>query len=137
VAENVDFPRYLIADRLTRPDASQAIADLAPGSGRVVVVDGEKRAVSRDDAGVLHAVSPICTHLGCDVRWNGAERSWDCPCHGSRFAPDGAVLNGPAIAGLAPKPLPSGMPGTLEPRRPAARAPGRPSADRGAGTRRA
>jgi Rieske Fe-S protein len=62
-------------------------------------------AVSRDERGELHAVSPICTHLGCDVAWNRAEKSWDCPCHGSRFSPDGKVINGPAVAGLQPKPL--------------------------------
>ena len=51
------------------------------------------------------AVSPTCTHLGCQVNWNRAERSWDCPCHGSRFAPDGSVLQGPAVHRLERKPL--------------------------------
>jgi Rieske Fe-S protein len=58
-------------------------------------------AVYRDDAGSMHARSAVCTHLGCHVRWNREERSWDCPCHGSRFDVDGAVLNGPATKGLA------------------------------------
>ena len=66
----------------------------------------DKTAVSRDDDGALYAVSAICTHLGCVVRWNDAERSWDCPCHGSRFARDGSVLQGPATEPLAPKPVP-------------------------------
>jgi Rieske Fe-S protein len=51
------------------------------------------------------AVSPTCTHLGCQVNFNAAERSWDCPCHGSRFAPDGTVLHGPAVHRLERKPL--------------------------------
>jgi nitrite reductase/ring-hydroxylating ferredoxin subunit len=58
-------------------------------------------AVHRDHSGELHARSAVCTHIGCIVRWNGLERSWDCPCHGSRFGVDGEVLNGPALAPLA------------------------------------
>jgi Rieske Fe-S protein len=58
-------------------------------------------AVYRDDDGRFHELSAACTHLGCVVQWNDVERSWDCPCHGSRFAPaDGAVLNGPAATPL-------------------------------------
>ncbi len=53
-------------------------------------------AAYRDEGGALHTVSAVCTHLGCVVGWNNAERSWDCPCHGSRFDPDGGVLQGPA-----------------------------------------
>jgi Rieske Fe-S protein len=59
-----------------------------------------KVAVYRDEAGVLHERSAVCTHLGCIVRWNSEESSWDCPCHGSRFAPTGEVLSGPAPSGL-------------------------------------
>lgn len=80
----------------------RSLGDLAPGEGRVVRRGRTPIAVSRDDSGTLHAVSAVCTHLGCLVRWNGQERSWDCPCHGSRFAPDGAVLEAPASAPLAP-----------------------------------
>jgi Rieske Fe-S protein len=58
-------------------------------------------AAFRDDEARLHTVSPRCTHLGCFVEWNTAERSWDCPCHGSRFDPDGAVLQGPAVRPLS------------------------------------
>jgi len=60
-------------------------------------------AAYRDEAGALHRHSAVCTHLGCIVHWNATEKTWDCPCHGSRFAPDGHVLNGPAITGLARK----------------------------------
>ncbi|MGH2808642.1 MAG: Rieske 2Fe-2S domain-containing protein, partial [Actinomycetota bacterium] len=57
-------------------------------------------AAYRDGDGELHVVSAICTHLGCIVSFNIAEKSWDCPCHGSRFAPDGTVLQGPAVKPL-------------------------------------
>ena len=95
--------KHMVGDRLkTRgqfdPDA------LAPGQGRVVEVEGEgKVAVCRTDDGQLHAVSPICPHMKCLVQWNGDERSWDCPCHGSRFSASGALLEGPAMTGLEPK----------------------------------
>jgi len=60
----------------------------------------KKLAVYRDPTGKLEVRSATCTHLGCIVHWNDVERSWDCPCHGSRFAPDGSVLNGPAHSPL-------------------------------------
>ncbi|MBA2327817.1 MAG: FAD-dependent oxidoreductase [Actinobacteria bacterium] len=94
---NFKAAKHLIGDRLrSRPD----IEALSPGAGAIVDADGEKAAVYRDNRGGLHAVSPVCTHLGCLVQWNTAERSWDCPCHGSRFTSDGAVLDGPAVAPL-------------------------------------
>jgi glycine/D-amino acid oxidase-like deaminating enzyme/nitrite reductase/ring-hydroxylating ferredoxin subunit len=80
------------------------IADLAPGEGDIVSAGGRKVAGCRDDEGELHAVSTRCTHLYCQVRWNSAERTWDCPCHGSRFGVDGEVLNGPAVEALPPRP---------------------------------
>ena len=66
---------------------------------------GEKVAGYRDEDGTLHAVSPVCTHLGCQVNFNRAETSWDCPCHGSRFDVDGNVLQGPAVHRLELKPV--------------------------------
>jgi len=60
-----------------------------------------------DESGLMHTVSATCTHLGCLVSFNAAERSWDCPCHGSRFDVDGRVLQGPAIKDLAVKRPPS------------------------------
>ncbi|RKT54898.1 FAD-dependent oxidoreductase [Saccharothrix australiensis] len=86
----------LIGDRLRRPD-TRDLSDVPRGQARVV----GKSGVYRDEDGALHAVSLRCTHLGCLVRFNDAERSWDCPCHGSRFDVDGNVLEGPAT-----KPLP-------------------------------
>ena len=61
------------------------VSEVPAGEGRVVEIGGEKAAVYRDASGAVQAVSPICTHAGCVVHWNTAEKSWDCPCHGSRF----------------------------------------------------
>jgi glycine/D-amino acid oxidase-like deaminating enzyme/nitrite reductase/ring-hydroxylating ferredoxin subunit len=76
-------------------------AEIAPGQGAIVRQGMHKLAVYRDPEGELHALSARCTHLGCVVHWNGAECSWDCPCHGSRFDTQGAVMHGPASSALA------------------------------------
>lgn len=94
----------LKAAELTSVDA------LARDHGAIVEVDGKRVAVFRDAGGALHSVSPICTHLGCHVSFNQSEKTWDCPCHGSRFTPDGEVLDGPAIAPLATQFLPPPRP---------------------------
>jgi Rieske Fe-S protein len=73
---------------------------IAPGDGAVIARGLAQVAVYRDPAGHLRACSAACTHAGCVVAWNGAEKSWDCPCHGSRFDTFGKVLNGPAVKGL-------------------------------------
>jgi glycine/D-amino acid oxidase-like deaminating enzyme/nitrite reductase/ring-hydroxylating ferredoxin subunit len=104
VRENVDYPTHLVGDRLRRHD--HAAAHLTPGEGAVLTLEGERLAVYRSPAGELHALSAVCTHLGCLVNWNTAEKSWDCPCHGSRFDPTGQVLNGPAVAPLQARDLP-------------------------------
>lgn len=65
-------------------------------------IGGEKLAVYRDERGEARAVSAKCTHMGCTVGWNPAEATWDCPCHGSRYSPDGRVINGPATKPLPP-----------------------------------
>lgn len=75
---------------------------IARDSGAVVRRGMTKVAVYRDETGVLHERSAVCTHLGCIVRWNDAEKTWDCPCHGSRFDKLGDVINGPANRGLTP-----------------------------------
>lgn len=100
VEENVDFPLHLLRDRL-HGSPKTAPAMLANGQGAVLHVDGERVAVYRDDEGRLHAVSAICTHFGCQVNFNPSEKTWDCPCHGSRFDVDGTVLDGPATKRLA------------------------------------
>jgi glycine/D-amino acid oxidase-like deaminating enzyme/nitrite reductase/ring-hydroxylating ferredoxin subunit len=79
--------------------------DIAPGEGGVIVRGEKKIAAWRDESGELHAVSATCTHKGCTVTWNNAERTWDCPCHGSIFAADGSVIHGPARKPLQPADL--------------------------------
>jgi len=90
---------HLIGDRLTSADVASP-DEVPAGEARVVRAGLGKVGVHRDDDGRLHAVSLRCTHLGCLVHWNEAERSWDCPCHGSRFGVDGEVLAGPATRPL-------------------------------------
>ncbi|MFF2347468.1 FAD-dependent oxidoreductase [Pseudarthrobacter sp. NPDC058119] len=80
--------------------------DLAPGDGTVVDAGGTSTACYRDEAGHVHAVSAVCTHLGCTVGFNRTDRTWDCPCHGSRFDVDGKVIQGPATEDLPPRPVP-------------------------------
>jgi nitrite reductase/ring-hydroxylating ferredoxin subunit len=94
--ENSKIGARFVGDRL-KDRGARPIEDLEPGEGAIVSAAGRKAAGYRDDEGTLHAVSTRCTHLGCQVVWNAAERTWDCPCHGSRFAVDGEVLDGPAI----------------------------------------
>ena len=70
--------------------------------GKIVEVGGHKVAAYRDASGAVRALDPVCTHLGCLVQFNDAEKSWDCPCHGSRFDTRGEVINGPAVKPLPP-----------------------------------
>jgi glycine/D-amino acid oxidase-like deaminating enzyme/nitrite reductase/ring-hydroxylating ferredoxin subunit len=86
---------HFVGDRVRTSHADSA-DDVPPGGGAVVRVQGERCAVHRDETGALHAVSARCTHLGCIVAFNEAERAWECPCHGSRFDIDGSVIQGPA-----------------------------------------
>lgn len=106
LAENAQVAAHFVGDRVAARRAARAPADLGPGEGAIVRDGGgEALAAFRDEDGTLTALSPRCSHLGCLVAWNRAERSWDCPCHGSRFAPDGTVLEGPATHRLEHKPL--------------------------------
>jgi glycine/D-amino acid oxidase-like deaminating enzyme/nitrite reductase/ring-hydroxylating ferredoxin subunit len=109
LAENIDYPKHMLTDRLRGGGGAsgvEALASIAPGEGQVLSIDKERLAVYRNGNGQLSALSPVCTHLGCLVHWNTTEKSWDCPCHGSRFDPHGRVLNGPAVAALEAKPIP-------------------------------
>ncbi|MDB5487291.1 MAG: glycine/D-amino acid oxidase, deaminating [Reyranella sp.] len=90
-----NFAEYLTGGEIESAD------DLKPGEGAILRHSLKKIAAARDTDGQLHLRSASCTHLGCIVHWNGTEQCWDCPCHGSQFAPDGSVLNGPATTPLA------------------------------------
>src|SRR5690606_39222571 len=101
VRENLDYPRYLLGDRLG--GAHEWDLDHVPvGEGRIVALDAGKCAVYRGEDGQLSIHSAVCTHMKCLVRWNGAAGTWDCPCHGSRFSTRGEVLAGPAQHPLPP-----------------------------------
>lgn len=99
VEHNVDVVKQF-AGKFFSKESIDEIASIAPGEGKVVKYDGEKIALSKTLEGVLHAVSPICTHMRCAVTWNLAEKSWDCPCHGARYSCEGKVLTGPAVKDL-------------------------------------
>jgi glycine/D-amino acid oxidase-like deaminating enzyme/nitrite reductase/ring-hydroxylating ferredoxin subunit len=99
VKENVNVAAQY-ADWVTPGEVSSP-DDVEPGTGAVMRQGTKKFAVYRDNEGALHIRSAVCTHLYCIVDWNSVEKTWDCPCHGSRFDPYGRVLNGPAIADLA------------------------------------
>lgn len=93
--KNLDYPYYLVKDRLTAPEG-KSTREVKRGEGKILVIDGERVACSRDGQGKVTMLSPVCSHLGCLVHWNTAEKTWDCPCHGSRFQTSGEVLAGPA-----------------------------------------
>jgi glycine/D-amino acid oxidase-like deaminating enzyme/nitrite reductase/ring-hydroxylating ferredoxin subunit len=99
ISENMTVLRNF-AEYLTMGELA-AIEKLKPGEGALFRSGMKKVAVCRDERGRLHARSATCTHMGCVVHWNSLEQCWDCPCHGSQFAPSGAPLNGPAVAPLA------------------------------------
>ncbi|MFP5326266.1 MAG: FAD-dependent oxidoreductase [Acidimicrobiia bacterium] len=96
VEDNLKVAKRLVRDRIGRLRAPD-VAHLGPGEGAVVHVDGETVAAYRDENGHVTAVSATCTHLGCSLKFNEAETTWDCPCHGSRFTTDGEVICGPAV----------------------------------------
>ena len=98
IKENADYPYY-------RPGSfagagGRSLRAVKRGQGKVIERDGAKVAAYRDDSGATVLRSATCTHMGCIVAWNDAERTWDCPCHGSRFKPNGDVISGPAESPL-------------------------------------
>jgi glycine/D-amino acid oxidase-like deaminating enzyme/nitrite reductase/ring-hydroxylating ferredoxin subunit len=102
--ENANVAMRFFGDRVVKRGDVESIQ---PGDGRVVGAGLAQRAVYRDEQGALHALSARCTHLGCIVNWNSGERTWDCPCHGSRFSARGDVIMGPAVHGLEEREPPS------------------------------
>jgi glycine/D-amino acid oxidase-like deaminating enzyme/nitrite reductase/ring-hydroxylating ferredoxin subunit len=97
--ENGQVALHFVGARLKRRETLDEV-DLEPNEGRIVRLGRRHVAMFRDEGGAVHALSARCTHLGCLVEWNTAERTWDCPCHGSRFARTGAVIEGPAVSPL-------------------------------------
>lgn len=98
--ENKDYPYYLVRNWIAGAEGKNLQA-VKRGQGKILNLHGKKVAAYRDDEGEVTLCSPVCTHLKCIVAWNPAERTWDCPCHGSRFKPTGEVLSGPAETPLA------------------------------------
>jgi Rieske Fe-S protein len=92
-------------DVLVAKTVDRTLDEIAPGHGAISDVAGRRLSVYRDDDGQLVAVSPRCTHMGCTVDWNDSERTWDCPCHGSRYDVRGQVVRGPAAKPLDPEEL--------------------------------
>lgn len=95
---NVEVASHLVGGYLARK--LHSFDELKTGEAAILKVDGDHVAGFRDEDGSLHAVSAVCTHMGCLVGWNETDRSWDCPCHGSRFTLDGDVIHGPAVTRL-------------------------------------
>lgn len=99
IEENANVVGCMVKDWVA-PSEVESVDDIRIGEGAILRKGVSKIAVYRDEQGQLHERSAVCTHLGCVVQWNGGEKSWDCPCHGSRFDVDGKILNGPAIRPL-------------------------------------
>lgn len=98
VKENAKVAKELISGHFS--SRAQSFEEIAPGDAAIVSTAEADIAAFRDEDGQLHAVSAVCTHMGCVVGWNRTDRTWDCPCHGSRFLLTGEVLNGPAVSPL-------------------------------------
>lgn len=100
--ENLDVAAHFVGDKLTAHDKTP-IAEIPIGAGRVIAAEEGRVAVYRASASEVHIVSPTCTHLGCELHFNSAEKTWDCPCHGGRFSADGTVVQGPPVKDLTRK----------------------------------
>lgn len=102
-AKNFVMENFNVAEQLIDGKLSSLPEDIEvkPGEGKVVMVDRKRAGAYRDEGGKLHIVNTTCTHMGCELNWNSAEKSWDCPCHGSRFSYDGKIIEGPATKPLS------------------------------------
>ncbi len=92
--ETANVAWHYVADRF-KGEVVYALSGIERGQGELIIFDGQQIAAYRDEEGELKLLSPACTHAGCHVHWNDAEKTWDCPCHGGRYAPDGTRLYGP------------------------------------------
>ncbi len=110
IQENLDVAKNLVKGKLESADKSP---EILPGEARIIDVEGKRAGAYRDEKGILHVVDTTCTHLGCELNWNAAEKTWDCPCHGSRFSYDGKIVEGPAVHQL--KLLPSQKKNEIDP----------------------
>jgi Rieske Fe-S protein len=98
--ENADVAVNFFKGKLSpAPD----LKDIKPGEGKVAEVEEKKVGVYCDASNQLHFVDTSCTHLGCGLKWNAAEKTWDCPCHGSRFTYEGEIVEGPALKTIKTK----------------------------------
>lgn len=98
IKENMNVAAHLISGKLDRPD--KEIKDVQNGEGSVISIKGKRAGAYKTEEGELFVVDTTCTHMGCELNWNGGDRTWDCPCHGSRFSYEGEVVEGPAEKSL-------------------------------------
>lgn len=97
VSKNLNIAAYLLNGKITPADKDYQIEK---GQGKTIKIEGEKVGAYRDEEGNLHLINTTCPHMGCELKWNSAESSWDCPCHGSRFTYTGEIIEGPAVKPL-------------------------------------
>ena len=91
--------KELVKGKLSK-EKIESLVELSHDEGRVLDYEGKKLGLYKDPVGNIFAVDPVCPHMKCVVQWNQMERSWDCPCHGSRFSYTGELLTGPAKQNL-------------------------------------
>lgn len=94
ISENLNVAGNLIKGKIQKLPED---VDVKPGEGKIIEAGGQRAGAYRDEHGALHIVNTTCTHMGCELNWNSAEKSWDCPCHGSRFSFRGDIIEGPAV----------------------------------------
>ena len=97
VKQNLDTAISLVSGKFSAGSPSSKIER---EEGKIIDIDGRKIGAYKDEHGKLYFIDTTCTHMGCELKWNSAEKTWDCPCHGSRFSPTGNVIDGPAFKAL-------------------------------------
>jgi len=98
-AKNFVVQNFNVADQLIEGKLASLpeYVEIKPGEGKIIESNGQRAGAHRDEQGKVHVVDTTCTHMGCELNWSSAEKSWDCPCHGSRFSIDGDIIEGPAV----------------------------------------